>query len=42
MSNQEYLPWVKSEVSKFYRKQERGKFKYEELLSVAVEAMSLT
>ena len=33
------MPWVKSEVSKFYRKQECGKFKYEELLSVAVEAM---
>ena len=35
----DYLPLAKSETSKFYRKQERGKFRYEELLNVAVEAL---
>jgi hypothetical protein len=36
----DYLPFAKAETSKFYRKQERGKFRYEELLSVAVEALA--
>jgi hypothetical protein len=35
----DYLPLAKAETSKFYRKQERGKFSYDELLSVAVRAL---
>lgn len=34
------MPIAKAEASKFYKKQERGRFKYEELLSVAVEALA--
>jgi hypothetical protein len=35
----DYLPLAKAETSKFYKKQERGKFRYEELLSVSIEAL---
>ncbi len=35
----DYLPLAKEETSRFYRKQERGKFRYEDLLGVAVEAL---
>ena len=35
----DYLPLAKAETSRFYRKQERGKFRYEDLLGVAVEAL---
>jgi hypothetical protein len=36
----DYLPLAKAETNKFYRKQERGKFRYEDLLSEAVEALA--
>jgi hypothetical protein len=35
----DYLPLAKAETSKFYRNQERGRFRYEELLSFSVEAL---
>ena len=35
----DYLPLVKAETSKFYKKQERGKFRYDDLLAVGVEAL---
>jgi hypothetical protein len=35
----DYLPLAKAETSKFYKKQERSKFSYEELLTVSVEAL---
>jgi hypothetical protein len=35
----DYIPLAKSKTSKIYRKQERGKFRYEELLSAAVEGL---
>lgn len=34
-----YLPLAMAEASKFYRKQERGRFKFEDLLQVATEAL---
>jgi hypothetical protein len=36
----DFVPLAKAEASKFYWEQERGRFKYEELLSVAVEALA--
>ena len=36
----DFVPLAKAEASKFYRKQERGRFRYEELLSVSVEALA--
>jgi hypothetical protein len=35
----DFIPLAKAETTKFYRKQERGRFRYEELLSVATEAL---
>jgi hypothetical protein len=35
----DYIPLAKAETSKFYRKQERARFRYDELLGVAVEAL---
>lgn len=35
----DYIPLAKLETNKFYRKQERGKFRYEELLNVAVQGL---
>ena len=37
----DYLPLAKAETSRFYRRQERGKFRYEDLLGVAVEALGI-
>jgi hypothetical protein len=36
----DYLPLAKAKTSKFYRKQDRGRFRYEELLSEAVNALA--
>jgi hypothetical protein len=40
MDTEAYLPLAKAETSKFYAKLERARFRYDELLSVAVEDLA--
>jgi hypothetical protein len=35
-----FIPLAKAETSKFYRRQDRGRFRYDELLNVAVLALA--
>ena len=39
LAEEPFLPLAMAEASKFYRKQERGRFKFDDLLSVATEAL---
>lgn len=38
----DFVPLAKAETTKFYRKQQRGRFRYEELLSVAMAALAMS